>query len=91
MQILITVDSTEPTLQSDHQKYFGGLFWVIEKNYQLRWNSVFLQQEKGWPELESNQRHKDFQSSALPTELSSHYEKGQILKDLIVLRNHFQD
>ena len=23
-----------------------------------------------WPELESNQRHKDFQSSALPTELS---------------------
>jgi hypothetical protein len=29
--------------------------------------SVF---EKWWPELESNQRHKDFQSSALPTELS---------------------
>ena len=28
--------------------------------------------EKGWPELESNQRHKDFQSSALPTELSGH-------------------
>ncbi len=25
-----------------------------------------------WPELESNQRHKDFQSSALPTELSGH-------------------
>ena len=25
---------------------------------------------KVWPELESNQRHKDFQSSALPTELS---------------------
>ncbi len=23
-----------------------------------------------WPELESNQRHKDFQSFALPTELS---------------------
>ena len=23
-----------------------------------------------WPELESNQRHKDFQSSALPPELS---------------------
>ncbi len=27
---------------------------------------------KKWPELESNQRHKDFQSSALPTELSGH-------------------
>lgn len=26
--------------------------------------------KKEWPELESNQRHKDFQSSALPTELS---------------------
>ena len=45
--ILIAVDSTEPTLQSDHQKYFGGLFWVIKRNYQLRWISVFLQQEKG--------------------------------------------
>jgi hypothetical protein len=27
---------------------------------------------KKWPELESNQRHKDFQSSALPSELSGH-------------------
>jgi hypothetical protein len=52
VQILITVDSTEPTLQSDHQKKLGGLFWVIKRNYQLRWISVFLQQEKGWPELE---------------------------------------
>jgi hypothetical protein len=25
-----------------------------------------------WPEAESNHRHKDFQSSALPTELSGH-------------------
>lgn len=25
-----------------------------------------------WPEAESNRRHKDFQSSALPTELSGH-------------------
>jgi hypothetical protein len=25
--------------------------------------------KKVWPELELNQRHKDFQSSALPTEL----------------------
>ena len=34
--------------------------------------SYFL--KKIWPELESNQRHKDFQSSALPTELSGHIE-----------------
>jgi hypothetical protein len=30
---------------------------------------------KIWPELESNQRHKDFQSSALPTELSGQKDK----------------
>ncbi len=30
----------------------------------------FFWTKKIWPELESNQRHKDFQSSALPTELS---------------------
>lgn len=33
-----------------------------------------------WPELESNQRHKDFQSSALPTELSGHKEEKRHLK-----------
>lgn len=31
-----------------------------------------------WPELESNQRHKDFQSSALPTELSGQFIAAQI-------------
>ena len=30
-----------------------------------------------WPELESNQRHKDFQSSALPTELSGHERRNE--------------
>ena len=35
---------------------------------------------KNWPELESNQRHKDFQSSALPTELSGH-KMFKILQD----------
>ena len=29
-----------------------------------------------WPEVESNYRHKDFQSFALPTELSGLYEGG---------------
>ena len=27
---------------------------------------------KWWPEAESNCRHEDFQSTALPTELSGH-------------------
>lgn len=30
-----------------------------------------------WLEAESNCRHKDFQSFALPTELSSHFEFKQ--------------
>jgi hypothetical protein len=38
-------------------------------------NIVNLKMSPGmWPELESNQRHKDFQSSALPTELSGQEE-----------------
>ena len=28
---------------------------------------------KWWPEVESNHRHEDFQSSALPTELPGHF------------------
>ena len=31
---------------------------------------------KWWPETESNCRHKDFQSSALPTELPGHKEES---------------
>jgi hypothetical protein len=36
----------------------------------LKRNDVWSLILREWPELESNQRHKDFQSSALPTELS---------------------
>lgn len=35
----------------------------LDKNLKYRW----------WPEAESNHRHDDFQSSALPTELSGHF------------------
>ena len=45
-----------------------------------------------WPELESNQRHKDFQSSALPTELSGHRNKARKfkrIKSLGIFCNHF--
>ena len=31
-----------------------------------------------WPKQESNQRHRDFQSLALPTELSGHLKKIQL-------------
>jgi hypothetical protein len=30
-----------------------------------------------WPRAESNHRHKDFQSSALPTELLGHFEQNR--------------
>jgi hypothetical protein len=33
---------------------------------------AFQGKQEWWLETESNRRHKDFQSSALPTELSSH-------------------
>jgi hypothetical protein len=36
-------------------------------------------QKKEWcPEAESNHRHGDFQSPALPTELSGHWESGAV-------------
>ena len=34
-----------------------------------------FQRRKWWPEVESNHRHEDFQSSALPTELSGHFKR----------------
>src|SRR5690606_24958797 len=45
----------------------------LEKNQEYVKHSWLM-----WPELESNQRHKDFQSSALPTELSGHGEMKKI-------------
>src|SRR5690606_4782016 len=38
--------------------------------YRPRFTHFF--RKKWWPESDSNQRHKDFQSSALPAELSGH-------------------
>ena len=67
---MIAVILTESTPQ---QALFGDPIWVIKDwKSQLRWISVFSPAREMWPELESNQRHEDFQSSALPTELSSH-------------------
>lgn len=46
--------------------------------------SLLKSRFRKWPELESNQRHKDFQSSALPTELS-----GQVRKEKDSQYDHF--
>ena len=55
-------------------------------NYTFHEVSVFQRYFYGkWcPETESNRRHEDFQSSALPTELSGHSAKVQ--KELILRR-----
>jgi hypothetical protein len=37
--------------------------------------------QKWWPKAELNRRHKDFQSSALPTELPGHFEKMNIKRE----------
>ena len=39
---------------------------------------IFKKGQQKCPEPESNQRHEDFQSSALPTELSGHNSGGRI-------------
>ena len=54
-------------------------FWSVVKRsiqliYERRTYRFFIL--KWWLRLESNQRHKDFQSFALPTELRSHKNGG---------------
>ena len=63
--------SALPEAQSIYKRlgfYTVGEYWMYKRK---------------WPELESNQRHKDFQSSALPTELSGQklYCKNFVKKD----------
>ena len=45
----------------------------ICRNMVMKLNLI---EKKWWPEVESNYRHKDFQSFALPTELSGQCETG---------------
>ena len=47
--------------------YILALFRIILKLFYLR-----IIKKWWWPEVESNHRHADFQSAALPTELSGH-------------------
>ena len=46
----------------------------IQRN---RWRKLCSEIQEWWPGTELNRRHKDFQSSALPTELP-----GRLLRDL---------
>jgi hypothetical protein len=49
---------------------------------------IFLEIEK-WAGAESNRRHEDFQSSALPTELPAHTEKSGAFSGCVFhLRHH---
>gem|GEM_PF-5573432 len=44
---------------------------------------MILFRGRWWPETESNCRHEDFQSTALPTELSGHQNfKCEIISNL---------
>lgn len=52
-----------------HHSYLGWSEHVFEAKAECF--------RKWWPELELNQRHKDFQSSALPTELSGHANESR--------------
>ena len=52
----------------------------IQLSYEcISWVPIFV--KKWWLQLESNQRHQDFQSCALPTELWSH-KKWRFVRDL---------
>jgi hypothetical protein len=56
-----------PSLRFQTKAAFAAFFLAKKKPKNLTvFGLIFFL----WPELESNQRHKDFQSSALPTELS---------------------
>ena len=51
---------------------------ILPMNYTCIYNANIITQHSDFgkcPEPESNQRHEDFQSSALPTELSGHTAK----------------
>ena len=52
-----------------HIQVYSGLVLQMQKNRNILLLTEFIE-EIWWPEVESNHRHTDFQSVALPTELS---------------------
>jgi len=59
-------------LQSNAEKISATNLLQVENEGVGRWGKLLIPL---WPETESNCRHEDFQSSALPTELSGHLTK----------------
>ena len=61
----------EPLPELVRSKGFEPLtFWFVAKHsIQLSYERIRYKLIKWWLQRELNQRHKDFQSSALPTEL----------------------
>ena len=57
------------------------LWFVAKHSIQLSYERISLRIFKWWLQRELNQRHKDFQSSALPTELWSQ-KKWRFVRDL---------
>ena len=56
-----------------HQKELQRLRLTYEKHYDAENKCCAESLTRWWPGTESNCRHKDFQSSALPTELPGLY------------------
>ena len=52
-------------------------FWsVAKRSIQLSYERKIIPNKKWWLRVESNHRHRDFQSLALPTELQSQKNGG---------------
>lgn len=60
-----------------HYKAMQIVFRIIKKYSFVKLSFIFRLTKifKWWSEAESNCRHADFQSAALPTELSNHDKK----------------
>ncbi len=61
------------------------LYYTKKKQKRHVRKRTFTVQKEWWLETESNRRHEDFQSSALPTELSSQHggPDGNRTRDLL--------
>ena len=72
--------------------HFDGLrdaepveFWWPRAKPLADFDARFSRIEIWWPRAESNHRHKDFQSSALPTELLGHLKTFTSFRDTRIL------
>ena len=75
--------SRTPNLLIRSQMLYPIELWALNEHYShsLRIHIIFNDYLRWWLQLESNQRHQDFQSCALPTELWSQ-NKWRFVRDL---------